>query len=258
MQDALQIMNQLTSSESRVKLPEQIAQELLINQIIEISPSDDQVLAPKARIMLAKSPIEQPSYQTKRTSCHYLLQRLLCSISTTYRNFWELKYSASGAPALAAIGTRRLYVSMARSSDWLAAGVSYEAGIGVDIECFKPRSNCSEMADFLNWNIPVGDIHDFYSKWTLWEASAKCVEGSVLMRNNLGFAKLCHVDTHDRVGRSGQWNGLHDCLYEKVFYAIALQCENNTDLSHQILCPEKAEPWSVSNSHQSTRPRRVE
>jgi phosphopantetheinyl transferase len=202
--------------------------------------------------VLAKTPIEQPSYQTKRASCHYLLQRLLCSISTADSHCWELKYSASGAPALATGENQCLYVSMARSGNWLAAGVAYDAGIGVDIENIKPRTNISEKADFLNWNVPVGDIKDFYAKWTLWEASAKCVEGSVLMRNNQGFDKLCHVNTHDRVGRCGQWSGLHDCLNEKVFYAVVLQCENDTDLSHRILRPEKTEPWSVSNSHQST------
>ena len=242
-------MNQITASESRVELPRQITPEPSIDKIIEIFPGDDRVLAPRARIVLAKCQIDRPSYALKRASCHYLLQKLLCSISTSQRHCWRLKYSASGAPALAS--GEDLFISMSRSGEWLAAGVSYGAGIGVDIECIRPRKNFSATADILNWSITVKNIRDFYAKWTLWEASAKCVKGSVLMSKNPGFDRLCNVDTRDRVGRSGQWSGLHNCLDDKVFYAVVLRSENKTDLRHQFLCPEKTVPWSVSNSHHS-------
>ena len=246
-------MKQIAASESRIELPRQIAQEPSISKIIEIAPTDEQILAPKARIVFASNAIQKPSYQTKRTSCHYLLQTLLCSISATQRHCWELEYSASGAPALASDGNHSLYISMARSGNWLAAGVSYQAKIGIDIECIKPRTNISERAEFLNWKVPVVDLKDFYAKWTLWEASAKCVRGSVLMKNNPGFDKLCRIDTRDRIGRCEHWSGLHDCLDEQAFYAVVLQSENNTDLNHKTLCPGKTETWSVSNTHYSAR-----
>jgi len=253
MQNALQTMNQNAASESRVVLPRQIAQEPSISKVIEIHPSEQKVLAPRARIVIARNPTKQSSFHARRASCHFLLLKLLRSISATQRDCWELKHSDSGAPTLASGESQNLFISMARSGDWLAAGVSLYAGIGIDIECIKPRANISAKADFLNWKVPVVDIQDFYAKWTLWEASAKCVEGSVLMRKNPGFDKLCQIDTRNEVGRSGQWNGLHDCLNEKVFYAVVLQCEKTTDLSHQFLHPEKMQPWPVSNYHYPTK-----
>jgi len=246
-------MIQITASESRVELPRQIALEPSIKKIIEVFPTNEQTLAPMARIMIAKNPIKQTSYQSKRTSCHELLQKLLRSILAIQKDHWELSYSSSGAPALISGESQNLSISMARSGDWMVAGVSYQAGIGVDIECIKPRSSFSAKADFLNWNVNVTGIQDFYAKWTLWEASAKCVSGSVFMSNNNGFNKLSKVNTRNKVGRCGQWSGLHDCLEDKLFFAIVLQCQNNTDLGHQTLCPEKLIPWPIMGSHQSTK-----
>lgn len=246
IKDALRTMNQIAASESRVELPRRIALEPSIHKIIEIFPANEQNLAPMARIIIARNPIEKTSYQAKRTSCHYLLQKLLRSISAIHKDYWELNYSSSGAPALISGESLNLSISMARSGDWMAVGVSYRAGIGVDIECIKPRTNISAKADFLNWNIDVTDIQDFYAKWTLWEASAKCVSGSVFMCNNNGFNALSNVSTRNRVGRSQQWSGLHDCLDEKLFFAVVLQCQNNTDLGYQVLCPERLVPWPIA------------
>ncbi len=236
-------MNQITAGKSRLELPGQIAQEPSINRIIEIFPGNEQISSPKARIVIAKTPVKVSSYQSRRNTCHYLLQRLLRSISAIYQPCRELEYSAAGAPVLAGGGTQDLHVSMARSDDWLAVGVSHEARIGVDIERIKPRTNISEKAEFLNWQVKLHDLQDFYAKWTLWEAGAKCVQGSVFMSKNPGFDALCPIETLEKVARSGPWNGIHGCIDKQVFYAVVLQCENNTELSHQILRPEETQPW---------------
>ena len=244
MQHAFRKMNQINTSESALEPPCKIDLEPVISRIIEIYPCHEQSLAPKARVVLAKNPVEHPSHQSKRASCQYLLNRLLCSISATGNHSWKLEYAASGAPTLCAGEQPGLSVSMAHSDIWLAVGVSFQAAIGVDIERIKPRANIAEKAEFLNWKVKVKDIRDFYAKWTLWEATAKCVGGSVLMKYNPGFDQLCRIETRDRVGQSGQWSGLHDCLDEQIFYAISLQCINNTSLMHQAFGPQKMQPWS--------------
>jgi phosphopantetheinyl transferase len=132
---------------------------------------------------------------------------------------------------------------MTDSADWLAAGVAFEARIGVDVERFRPRGNISAMADFLGWKERVRDNRDFHAKWVLWEASVKCVEGSVLMGENPGFVQLCDADAMDQVSNSGHWSGLHGCLDEKLFYAIVLECQHDAALAHRILNAGKIEPW---------------
>lgn len=250
-------MGEELASDYEVELPRQIKKKPLINAIIEIHPTEKEDSGPRARIVFAKHLVKNAPYQSKRTSSHHLLYELINSISTNQETSWFLKHSAEGAPSLTSHTKQNLNVSIARSGDWIAAGVSYGALIGIDIERIKPRLKINEKAEFLNWRVEVADLHDFYAKWTLWEASAKCVKGSVLMNVNQGFNELCLVDTRNKVARSGQWSGLHDCLDERLFYAVVLQCENSTNLSHKILCPEKVRPWPATNSQGATNHKTV-
>jgi len=237
-------MLQNPACESAVELPRRLAHAPLIHRIIELYPSDEQFLAPKARFILAGNQSTSSSHQSRRTACRYLLQQLLSFTLSGKKNEWKLYHSPSGAPCLSCNGKpSQLDISMAHSADWLAAGVACEARIGVDVERFKPRDNISAMADFLGWKKQVHDNRDFHAKWTLWEASAKCVEGSVLMRENRGFEQLSTADTQDHVSNLGPWRGLHGCLEEKLYYAIVLKCPHDTALTHRILDVGKIEPW---------------
>lgn len=200
-------------------------------------------MAPRARIVIARSRLKQPAYQLKRASSHKLLQWLLCSISTTPTQNREFNHSASGVPKLTSRMDGHLNISLARSTNWLAAGVSCEAMIGIDIEVIKPRKNIPEKVEYLEWKVPVHNVQDFHARWTLWEASAKCVDGSALMSGNTGFEKLSTADTRSRVGKSGQWHGLHDCMDEEVFYAMVLRCQKDVKLAYRILDNEKLRPW---------------
>jgi hypothetical protein len=177
-------------------------------------------------------------------ACRYLLKQLLLFTVAMKKNEWRLYYSASGAPCLSHNGKpSQLNVSMSHSAGWLAIGVAFEARIGVDIERLKPRGNISAIAAFLGWKERIHDNLDFHEKWTMWEASAKSVEGSVFMRNNPGFERLCDRKVQDQVSNSGQWSSLHGCLDEKLFYAIVLEGQNDTALTHRILDPGTIEPW---------------
>jgi len=237
-------MLQNPTCESTVELPRRLAHEPLIHRIIELYTSDERFLAPKARFILARNQSIHSSHQSHRTACRYLLQQLLSFTSAVKKDEWKLSHSASGAPCLSSNGKpSQLDVSLTHSADWLAVGVAFEARIGVDVERFRPRGNISAMVDFLGWKKQVHDNRDFHAKWTLWEACVKCVEGTVLMRENPGFEQLCTPAMRDRVNNSGQWSGLHGCLEEKLFYAIALESPHDADLTHRTLDVGKIEPW---------------
>ena len=245
MQDVPLTMNYATARGISLELPGHISPTPQIDTIIDLLGQESQAMVPRARVIIAKNPPSNPTYLSKRTTCHYLLGRLLNSISAEEKPHRKLCYTTAGAPFLAGHDKQHLSVSMARTGDWLAAGVSYAAQIGIDIEFIKWRANFQKTAEFLNWNVPATDIQDFYANWTLWEASAKCVEGSVFMGNNQGFEHLCHIDTSELVSCSGQWHGLQGIIDDSVSYAVVLRCQSGVSLSHRIHHTEEPEVWPM-------------
>ncbi len=183
-----------------------------------------------------------------RKDCHYLLGRLLDSISLQAKNEWYVTYLANGAPQLISDQGSGLSISMARTGRWLIAGVSLVAGIGIDIESIKPRTQLNEKAGFLNWKIPITDLHDFYANWTLWEASAKCVNGSVFMANNRGFEQLCQGDTRGKLAHIGDWYGLHEELGGEVYYALVLNGRSSRELSFSNQRLKDTRPWPLPHT----------
>jgi phosphopantetheinyl transferase len=121
--------------------------------------------------------------------------------------------------------------------------VALEAGIGVDIERARPRDSMLAIAEYLGWRSKTRNIRDFYMTWTLWEASAKCIEGSVLMTKNPGFEALCDVETQAQTVNSERWCGLSDDVEGDLFYSIVLQCQQNIPMTHRTLEPGKVVPW---------------
>ncbi len=132
---------------------------------------------------------------------------------------------------------------MAHSSQWLAVGLSRGARIGVDIERLKPRKNYPAMAGILGWKEKVRDLSDFLSKWTLWEAGAKCIGSSSLARPNAEFERLDYRNADGRVDSLGRWNSLHDRLNQDTYYAIVLNSQHGAVLTHRHLEPAEIEPW---------------
>ncbi len=218
--------------------------EPAVRRIIELYAPDERISAPKARLILAQNRIADSSLESLRTSCRFLLNRLLCKTSTAPPIDWKLHYAASGAPYLSCNGAKsQLNVSMAHSAQWLAVGLSIGACIGVDVEQLKPRKNFPAMADLLGWKEEVRDLSEFLSKWTLWEAGVKCIGSSSLARANSEFEQLDYHDAKGSVRTSGHWNGLRARLGKDAYYAIVLKAQHNAVLVHRHLEPGKIEPW---------------
>lgn len=238
-------MNQANAGEPALTLPRHLAVKPLIHTTIDICSGDHRIGTPRARIVIARNPAKKPSYQSKRTSNRYLLHRLLNSVVARGDRRWNLAYSGTGAPVLANCQPGNISISLARTGDWLAAGVAFDAAIGIDIEQMRARANYRDTAEFLNWKVTVADLQGFYEKWTLWEAGAKCVDGSVLMDSNQAFEQLCSIDIDNRVGSSGQWHGLQICLADEISCAVVLRCETGLDLSHQLIDKDKTATWPL-------------
>jgi hypothetical protein len=207
-----------------------------ICRYIEICAPIGSIPAPKARLLVARFQHFDPSRQEMQAGCRYLLRNMLASALPECGASWELSYSTSGAPRLSYDGRpSAVNISFAHSGTWLAVGLSYGDKIGVDIEQVNPRRNGRAIGKFLGWKAGVKDPNDFYTKWTLWEASAKCIEGSALMKQNPGFDKLYGAGDQSQVATSGLWGGMHDCLDGTAFYAIVLKCKEKTALAQRNL-----------------------
>ena len=225
-------------SKLRFVLPQHMERIPLIRRNIEIYAPVGSIPAPMARLIIAKFQHFDPSRQETQTGCRYLLRNMLASALPESGASWELSYASSGAPRLSCDGRpSAINISFAHSGTWLAVGLSYGDKIGVDIEQVKPRRNGRAIAEFLGWKGAVKDPNDFYAKWTLWEAGAKCIESSALMKQNPGFDQLYRVCTQSHVATSGLWAGMHDRIDGRASYAIVLKCNEKTALSQRNLAP---------------------
>ncbi len=233
----------------RRQIHRSISHALSIKRLIDIEAEDEDEdegnIMPRARLAIAKCPDQFDNIESRRQACRYLLGRVLDSISGSVTARWCLEYQESGAPWLISEAYSGLSISMARTGPWLAASVALSADIGIDIERIKPRPKYQKLADFLNWSVPLEDANDFYANWALWEASAKCVNGSVFMHNNCGFEQLCQSDVSDKLVRSGPWFGMRQQIDAEVFYAVVLNSAASAKLSFRSIAIQEAQPWNL-------------
>lgn len=232
------ILNSL--SQSVVELPRHVAHAPIVCRYLELASADQQSTASSARVVVAACDPDDPTRQPGRVGCRHLLQRLIAGMSAHGQSPFKLVYSESGAPGLAAKGaSNKLNISMAHSAGWMAVGIGQGLRIGVDVESVAPRSNMKGISEFLGWNVRVDTIRDFYAYWTLWEASAKCIEGSVFMSQNQGFELLKLAKFQGRVATSGHWSGVQDVIDGMVHFAVVLRGENSTSLVMRNLDPQE-------------------
>jgi phosphopantetheinyl transferase len=222
------------SSDLNIVLPQHMEPDPLVCRNIEILAPTGSTRTPRARLLIAKFQHLDPSRQETQTGCRYLLNKMLASTLPELNTSWESSYAPSGAPRLTCNGRpSTINISFAHSGKWLAVGLSYKDKIGVDIEQIKSRRNGPAIAKFLGWKGGVRGPNDFYAKWALWEAGAKCIESSALAKQNLGFDQLERAGSPSQLVTSGLWASMHDCFEGKACYAIVLKCKEKTDLAER-------------------------
>jgi hypothetical protein len=95
----------------------------------------------------------------------------------------------------------------------------------------------------LGWKEAIRDAGDFLTRWTLWEASAKCVGGSVLKRENPDFERMCRASSPGQLSRSESWAGLVDRVDDDALYAVALHGQLDGDLIRRDLDAGSIQAW---------------
>lgn len=150
-----------------------------LTHIHDIVAADRTATGPVARVAVARVDPPQPDFPQQREAAERLLKHLLALSFPRRESAWRLIRLPSGAPRLrhmAGMGPC-LRVSMSHRGGWVAAGITGEAGLGIDVETARPGRDTKRLAAFLGWESRTPTAEAFYRRWVRWEAYCKCREG---------------------------------------------------------------------------------
>jgi len=122
-------------------------------------------------------------------------------------------------------------ISKAHSEDWVAVATVEDAAIGVDIEIDRPRPGLQRISDFVE--LGANSSGEFWQRWTLREAIAKSVGGSVLIKEGIETGLSAAAIRTGHWAHARQAAALCGQLEERIYYSLVL---NDLQSSEQILC----------------------
>jgi len=203
----------------------------------------------RARALLAHSVEAAGSHIAQSAACRALLGMLLHKTIGEQARDWQLVYAESGAPELLLNHQAApIDVSLSHTGGYLMVAICKNARIGVDVERQKKRKRSSEMAAFLGWNPVDSNQMNFESRWTLWEAGAKCFERSSLNSSNPAFIELDGKLQPGKPGTYGPWHGFMDRLPGKAHYSIVLHAALTAGIAVQTSDLLQLKLWDSANA----------
>jgi hypothetical protein len=204
-------------------IPGEQIDAIAIRKVIDFSRIDSRIDV-NGRYLTCRAILANYSGQIRtrkriRDATEKLARRLIADVTPT-KNF-ELTRNKQGAPVLLVDSEADDWnLSMAHSGEWILVALARDLSIGVDVEVRRPRPRKAGIAGMLGWSADPVDDDDFCSRWTLWEAFAKCSSGSVVSRTNDGFAASCD-SRPGKVCRAGPWISFWDG-FGNVYFAVAM------------------------------------
>lgn len=142
----------------------------MLGNRIDISLPLGSVEVPVLRMVVAQ--VGSSDLETARAGCDQLIEEL-------GRHGDDVRYSRS------------------HCQHWIAVAAAGGLDIGVDIELARKRDGWRKIAEFVD--LGATDRSEFWQRWTLREAIAKCVGGSVLVKEDI------EADLSAAVASAGEW-----------------------------------------------------
>jgi len=191
-------------------------------------PGSNPANSPRARIVIARLKTPKPPRSAVRSACASLATDIAQVTFGSSGEHWRLHKDSAGMPFLCMDGNRsEVQVSLSHCNGWIAAGLSQGCRIGIDIEGVRDRARKSKIAELLGWSeLPTSTL-DFWSRWTLWEAYAKCRKQSVLIGENRRVEALAAQRSMGKLVFEGQYGGLCDSIGHSLIFSIVI--EQNPD-----------------------------
>jgi len=186
--------------------------------------------SPRVRVAIARLITPKPSRSDVRSACALLATDIAQATFGGSGEDWQLYRDAAGAPFLCMDGNRsNVQVSLSHYDGWIAAGLSQDYAIGIDIEGIRDRARKSKIAELLGWSESPACTLDFWSRWTLWEAYAKCRKQSVLTRENRRVEALAAQRSMGKLVFDGQYGGLCDSIGHSLIFSIVIDRSSNRE-----------------------------
>lgn len=234
------IARDLASVRARVPLP---APDL----VVEFFPEKDLASTSRARFAIAGYAGFDRSRAASRRYATELLAALLDSPRNPRRD-WTLNHTASGAPQLFVNGEAcAINISLAHSGDRIAVGVARGLAIGIDLEHIRQRPNAQAIAEFVGWSGIVADSDEFCARWTLWEAFAKCVSGSLLNKANHRIEDLRAHRYLGCMAFDGNLAALCDRMSGDLMCSLVLAGDAAPYLAHRAVDLHELSPWTIES-----------
>ena len=111
-------------------------------------------------------------------------------------------------------------ISKAHSEHWVAVAAVRGAEIGVDIEVERPRPGSQRIADFIK--LGSTSSNEFWQRWTLREAIAKSVGGSVLIKEDVEADLAAATIRPGNWARAPQTAAMCGRLEDGIYYSLVL------------------------------------
>jgi hypothetical protein len=221
-------------SESR-SIPELIC-------LCDLIAADETEARPVARIAVGRVTAQPVGLAQQRAAAENLLSKLLSLSFPDRIGTWLLTRLPSGAPRLGGLaGTGPdLQISMSHRADWVAAGLTTEASLGVDVEIASPGRDTLRLARFMGWESDVPCEDAFYRRWVRWEAYCKCRGGHLLSHAGPEFECLSAV-REDSPGDC--WQTLDLKFPPGTYAAAVLRMETPRRLTLRELSNARPSPW---------------
>lgn len=214
-------------------------------QICEIADITEGGFVSRSRLIIGSIPINRPSQQLQKRYVRDLLEHLLTITFTGKSPGWKFAHRPSGAPYIAAGPKGKPFprLSLSHKSNWVAAGISSGAAIGIDIEQVKAGRNTRQLMEFLGWETQAAGESDFYQRWTLWEAYTKCRQGRLLEPSSQEFEALCACSGYQEGSNPKTWHGFHIVVSSGVHCALVVRTHKPVRLAWRHLDGKRVPLW---------------
>ena len=215
-----------------------------VRKIVDIFPQSVPESMPSARIVVGHHARSDSSRKAGRVAYTELVEEILSNTFASTGASLHLSRRPTGSPCLRENGERsELKVSVSHCDNWIAVGVTPRATIGVDIEQIRPRPRMNAISEFLGWSRAPMESAEFWARWTLWEAYAKCMGHSVLQKENHMVESFAAHTAFGRVFSSDRQVVLCDRIDNTLVFSVVISGNLHNELAHREPEQGRNHPW---------------
>ena len=204
-----------------------------VRRVVDLFPQSFPESVPGARIVIGHHAQSSLSRNVGRVAYTDLAEEILTNTFTSTDAILQLSRCPTGPPILREYDERSEWnVSVSHCDNWIAVGIAPGAAIGVDIEKIRSRPRMVKISEYLGWSRSPTDSAEFWARWTLWEAYAKCMGRSVLQKENRGVETFAAHEAIGRVLSNDRQSVLCDSIDGTLVFSVVVSGIPHNESAH--------------------------